>query len=517
MKIFNVEQLYKADAVTTEKQGLDPTELMERAGTLIFQWLDKRMQGAQVPIRIFCGIGDNGGDGLVVGRLLIESGYNVTTYVVNCSDKRSKNFLTNYNRIKNASKDWPILLKGEDDFPEIHRDDVIIDAVFGIGLNRCAGGWVKKLLQFINASEAYILAVDIPSGLYANKVITDTEAIIKANHTITFHSPKLAFFLPETGIFTNTFEVLNIGIDLEYIETEQTVAEYIGKFEVLQFYKPRKKFSHKGDYGHSLLIGGSYGKIGAIVLASKASLNIGSGLTTAYVPSCGYTIMQTSFHEAMVLTDASEKIISSLEIDLDYSAVGIGMGMGQDKKTVSAFGLFLKACKIPIVIDADAINILASNKAMLKDIPENSILTPHLGELKRLLGTWKNDYDKIEKALKFSKKHKLVLLIKGAHSQVVFDGKIYINSTGNPGMATAGSGDVLSGIITGLIAQGYTSLEASIFGVYLHGSAGDIAIEYKGYQALVASDILDNLGSAYIKLFEQKISPSETEEDTKKI
>ena len=198
MNIFSTEQLYQADAITIQKQELGPTDLMERAGTQVFNWLHSRMQGAQVPVRIFCGIGNNGGDGLVLARHLIQHGYNVHTYVVNCSDKRSKNFLINYDRVKQVTKKWPTLIRSEADFPEIHRDDVVVDAIFGIGLNRCMEGWVKAMVQHLNSAGAFILAIDMPSGLYPNAPIEDPDAVVKANHTLSFQTPKLSFFMPST-------------------------------------------------------------------------------------------------------------------------------------------------------------------------------------------------------------------------------------------------------------------------------------------------------------------------------
>ena len=509
MKILSVEQLYEADKITVEKQGIDTAELMERVGNQIFDWLDRRLQGAPVPIHIFCGIGDNGGDGLVVGRLLIEHGYHVIVYVVNCSEKRSKNFLINYDRIKNATKEWPTLMKSEDDFPKINPEDIIIDAIFGMGLNRCPGGWVKKLIEYLNENEAFKLAIDIPSGLYANDPLSDKEAVLKANYTLTFQTPKLSFFLPETAPFVSNFDVLDIGLDEEFLHTSEPLAQVIGKPEAQQLYIPRKKFGYKGTYGHALIIAGSYGKIGAAVLSSQAAMRIGAGLVTTFVPKCGYQIMQTAVPEAMVVSDNEDHFLSKISIDFDPSAIGVGMGIGKNEATVEALKHLFQNHICPFVIDADALNLISENKDLLKLVPKNSILTPHPGELKRLIGKWKDDYDKLEKTKKFSKKHEVVVIIKGANTITVYGDKLFINSTGNPGMGTAGSGDALSGVITGLLCQGYDHLLASIFGVYIHGAAGDMASHQLGYEALIASDIIDNLGNAYLDLFSQDEIPEE--------
>jgi hydroxyethylthiazole kinase-like uncharacterized protein yjeF len=512
MKIFSAAQLYEADKTTVEKQKITSADLMERAGTQIFQWLHQRLNGAPVPIHIFCGIGDNGGDGLVVGRLLIEHGYNVIVYVVNCSDKRSKNFLLNYDKIKNVTKNWPLLMKGEDDFPEINSEDIIMDAIFGIGLNRCPGGWVKKLIQYLNESKAFKLAVDIPSGLYSNAPLEDKEAVLKANHTLTFQAPKLAFFLPETAIFAPSFDVLDIGLDLEFLHNAEPLAQLISKPEAQRFYQAREKFGHKGTYGHALIVAGSYGKMGAAILSTTAAFRIGSGMVTAFVPKCGYNILQTAIPEAMVITDKEEAFLSDISFDFEPSAIGVGMGIGKDKATVGALKKLFTDSEIPFVIDADALNNISENKDLLKLLPKHSVLTPHPGELKRLIGEWKDDYDKLEKVKKFSEKHEVVIVIKGAYTITVYGDKLYINTTGNPGMATAGSGDALSGVITGLLSQGYDPLLASVFGVYMHGSAGDIASEQMGFEAVMAGDIIDNLGEAYLDLFAQTEPENESSE-----
>ena len=513
MKIFSKEQIYVGDQLTTEKQNISSTDLMERAGTQIFNWMHLRMQGAQVPIHIFCGIGNNGGDGLVLARHLITHGYNVITYVVNCSDKRSKDFLINYDRVKNVTKDWPKLLKCESEFPEINRDDIIVDAVFGIGLNRPADDWVQKLFQHFRTSDAFTLSIDMPSGLYADKVPEDENGVVWAGYTLSFQTPKLIFFLPETAKYTVQWEVLDIGIDPEYLFATETEVELIGKHEVLPLYKPRDKFDHKGTYGHSLIVGGSYGKIGSVLLASRATLNIGAGLVTAFVPKCGYTVLQSAFPEAMVITDANDNMITNIKFDIEPTVIGIGVGVGTHTKTVNAFEAFLKTNKTPLVIDADGLNILAKKKALLKLLPEYSVLTPHPKELERLVGIWKDDFDKLKKTKAFSKKYKAIVVIKGANTITVFNGKLYINSTGNPGLATAGSGDVLTGVITGLISQGYEQLAATIFGIYLHGKSGDLALETYGYQSLIASNVIEYLKDAYMDLFKQPEQPQEPQEE----
>lgn len=507
MKLFSAEQVYAADKFTIGKQKITSEEFMERAAIQIFNWMHLRMQGAPVKIHLFCGIGNNGGDGIALARHLKEHGYNIAVHVVNYSEKRSKDFLINLDRLKDR-KIWPNFIASDGELPEIGVDDIIVDAIFGIGLNRPPDAWVAKLFTHLHSSKAFILSVDIPSGLYMDRVPEQKDAVVKANFVLSFQVPKLVFFLPETGIYLDQWEVLDIGLDPEFLTLEETDYELIGKNEVLPIYIPRTKFSHKGTHGHALVIGGSYGKIGAVTLASSAALKTGSGLVTAYVPSCGYSVLQTALPEAMVLTEG-ETVLTEIAYAIETSAVVIGMGMGTEAKTTKAFSNFLKSNKESLVIDADGLNILSANKGLLKYLPKKSVLTPHPGELERLVGKWKDDFDKLAKVKAFSKKIDCIVIIKGAHTITVYHDKGFVNTTGNPGMATAGSGDVLSGIVTGLIAQGYEPLKAVIFGVYLHGKSADLQIEHTGYQSLVASDIVEGLGAAYLDLFKLPEPPQQ--------
>ena len=508
MKIFTTQQIYAADKFTIEKQKITSDALMERAAESIFNWLHSRLNGAKVKIHLFCGIGNNGGDGIALARYLLESQYRISVYVVNHSEKRSKDFLINLDRLKER-KHWPDFLDSDGDFPIIGPEDIIIDAIFGIGLNRDLDNWIVNLIKHINAANAYTLSIDIPSGLYMDKVPKNPDGVINANHVLSFQVPKLVFFLPETGVYLNQWELIDIGLDPEYIHKAATDFKFIGKPEALPLYIPRLKFSHKGNYGHSAIIGGSYGKIGAVNLTAKACLKIGSGLATAFVPKCGYVPLQTSVPELMVVTDKEEEFISEISLPEKASAICVGIGMGTHKKTVAAFSSFLENNKLPLVIDADGINILAKHPELLQKIPKQTVLTPHPKELERLIGEWKDDFDKIEKAKAFSKKYDCILVLKGFHTTILYKGKGYINSTGNPGMATAGSGDVLTGIITGLISQKYEALHAAIFGVYIHGLAGDATSAENGYEALIATDIIDSIGKAIMELFKR---PSQEQE-----
>lgn len=501
MKIFSAEQLKEADTATIKNQEISSLELMERAAGRAFAEIQKLLEGKNPDIKIFCGIGNNGGDGLVIARKLLEHGYSVEPYIVNCSTKRSPNFLENYERFMDVYKKFPAQIKSESDFPKINKHELIIDAIFGIGLNRAIEGWVAKLLEHINASRAFVVSIDMPSGLFSNRGLSKNQRVVQANLTLTFQSPKLAFFLPETAAFAGEFFVLDIGLDKDFLQKTPAEAWLIGKNEVRQFYRGRHKFAHKGTFGHALIIGGSYGKMGSVVLTARAAFRAGCGKVTALIPKCGYEIFQTAIAEAMVITSEGSTHLVETDIDFVPESICFGIGAGNHPETVKTFEKILQSAKQPMLIDADGLNILSENTHLWEFVPPNSVLTPHPKELERLLGKWKNDFDKLEKAKTFSKKHNIILVIKGAHSITVAGNKLYINSTGNPGMATAGSGDVLSGVITGLLAQGYNPETAAVFGVYLHGKAGDFASGNLGFEAVMAGDISQNMGKALLDLF----------------
>lgn len=510
MYILNSKQISLADKATIEKNSISSVDLMEHAATQCFQWLHTRLQGQQVKIHVFCGIGNNGGDGLVIARHLYSHGYNVECYVVNFSEKRTEEFLTNYNRLKEIGK-WPKVISNEKEFPEVKFEDIVIDAIFGNGLTRKPTGFTKKLIEYINSTKVFTLAIDFPSGLFGSKSVKNPETVLKAGHVLTFQCPKLAFLIPENKFFFNSWEVLEIGLDEEFITNLKPKNHFITKNEVIPLYKPREKWSHKGTFGHSLIIGGSFGKIGAVTLAAKAALKVGSGLVTTYVPKCGYTALQTSIPEAMVEVD-EDNALNYFNFKTKPTVIGIGPGMGTLEKTAIGFGKFLKENKIPLVIDADAINIISENKDFLNYLPKKTILTPHPKELERLVGAWKNDYEKLKLATKLSEKYNLILVLKDAHTIIIDGDSKFINSTGNPSLATAGSGDVLTGLITGLIAQSYTPINAAIFGVYLHGRTADFGAQNIGVESFTASTIIEYLPDAYLDLFKQEEPEQQQEE-----
>lgn len=511
MKVLSQAQIYEADRITLQKQGISSEALMERAAEALFGWIHHNLQGAPVNIHIFCGIGNNGGDGLALARHLLEHGYHIEVYVVNYSEKRSEDFLINLARLKER-KLWPTYLKEGSKPPQMGTADIVVDAIFGIGLNRPPAPWVLSIIEHLNESGNFIISVDIPSGLYMEQFPETFQTAIKASFVLTLGSPKLIFFLPQTGIFIKEWEVLDIGLDREFLNGLQTRFRLFGKPEARSLYRGRQRFSHKGHYGHVLLVGGSYGKVGALALASKASLKTGAGLVTAYTAQCGYLPLQCSQPEIMVETCTAEKEIDVFPELSERYTYGAGMGMGTSEGMQKAFIKWLEEHRKPLLIDADGLNALSKFPSALKHLPADSILTPHPGEMERLTGAWKNDFDKIEKAWAFAEEYNCILVLKGAYTLIMGHGQGFINIHGNPGMSTAGSGDVLSGMITALLAQGYPPLEAACLGVYLHSKAGDLLLPETGYEALTATSLIHGISLAFLDLFraeEEQETPEE--------
>ncbi|HDR52051.1 MAG TPA: NAD(P)H-hydrate dehydratase, partial [Mariniphaga anaerophila] len=392
-----------------------------------------------------------------------------------------------------------------EDFPQTEPKDILIDGLFGSGLSRPLEGFSAKIVQKINNLPNTTVAIDIPSGLMGedNKG-NNTENIVRADFTLTFQFPKISFLFAENEPFTGKWEVLPIGLHPEGIAQTPSVFHFTEKDDVREMLPARSKFAHKGTFGHALLIAGSYGKMGASVLASKACLRSGVGLLTAHVPHFGYSIIQTAVPEAMVSIDDHDSIFTGVPDLSPYTAIGAGPGLGMKSNTRKALKELIEMAKVPLVLDADALNILSENKEWLNELPENSILTPHPGEFKRLAGETANSWKRIEKQRQMAMELKTIIVLKGAFTTIALpDGKIYFNSTGNPGMATAGSGDSLTGIILGLLAQRIPPEHAAVAGVYLHGLAGDLAACQASENALIAGDITEFLGKAFLDLEKQ--------------
>jgi ADP-dependent NAD(P)H-hydrate dehydratase / NAD(P)H-hydrate epimerase len=501
MKLFTCKQIAGIDQLTMQMEPISSINLMERASFRIADWLIHRIDRNR-EVYFFAGPGNNGGDALAVARMLAWSNFKCTVYLANFGRELKGDPAINWQRLKEQDKVVLKKIESEESIPEIPTDVIAIDGLFGSGLNKPLEGLAKKIVQRINQSGGEVISIDIPSGLFGeDNSKNDPSGIVKANHTLTFQFPKLSFLFPENCQFVGDWMVLPIGLHPDAIEQTQSNYHFLTKEFMSGKIKKRGKFSHKGTYGHALLIAGSYGKKGASVLASRACLRSGVSLLTSHVPQLGYEIIQNSVPEAMISIDSSETVFSEVPDLSPYSAIGIGPGLDKKPEIQRAFKALLLAKPNKWIIDADALNILSENQDWYNLLPENTILTPHPKEFERLAGPSTDSYERLQKQFQFSAIHKVIVVCKGAHSCITLpDGRVFFNSTGNPGMATAGSGDVLTGIILGLLAQSYSPEDATLIGVYLHGLAGDLAAVEFGEYSLVAGDIISYLGKAFLRL-----------------
>ena len=501
-KIFSVQQIRRADQYTILNEPVLSVDLMERAAMACKSWIADHYTKENSFI-IFCGPGNNGGDGLAIARLLLAAGYRVQVYVAGAETNATQDFLTNKNRLQEQDDSLVKHLHTVNDFPVLPAGTILIDALFGTGLSRPAEGLLADLIRYINGAAATVIAIDIPSGLLADQHSDPSSAIIQANFTLSFQFPKLAFFFPENGEYVGEWTVLDIGLSQRFIEEEPSSHFFITEDFIKTLLHTRPKFSHKGSFGHALLVTGSYGKMGAALLATDACLRSGVGLLTVHTPVCGYEILQTTHPEAMAVIDSGEQYHKD-EIQTDaFNAVGIGPGLGTHPDTQNAVRYLLTHCKRPVVIDADALNSISKQKEGEKTIPAHAILTPHLKEFARLAGETANDFSRHAQQLAFSQKYQVYLVLKGAHTCITTpEGETYFNTSGNPGMAKGGSGDVLTGMLTSLLAQGYSQKETCLLGVFLHGRAGDLAKQNLGETSMLAGDLIRYLPQAFISLQE---------------
>ena len=498
MKIFTASQIKACDEFTIKNEPISSVFLMERAAEKCVAYLAKKIDYHQ-KIYLFCGKGNNGGDGFAIARLLYYLCYDVTVFIDQSNQGFSNDAAENFNRLKEISG---VLIK---DFSEVstflfEQDSVIIDAVFGSGLNRKLEGELAETIEKMNSAKGAKISIDIPSGLFSDEIIETDAVVFKADYTLSFQFYKKAFLHPETGKYCGKIEILDIGLHQKYINETVTHNFTIDDDLINEIYLPRNEFSHKGNFGKTCIIAGSFGKIGAAVLATKSALRTGSGLTYILAPKCGYEILQTSCPEAMFLYGGKD-FIQNFEVENDFTC-GIGSGLGTDPETEDKFLEFLSNYSLPLVLDADTLNILAKNLENLNLIPRNSIITPHPKEFARLFGETKNSFERLNLAKLKAKELHIFIVLKDHHTQVVTpEGEVFYNITGNSGLAKGGSGDVLLGMITSLLAQNYSPKNASIFGVWLHGKAADLAAEKYSKEAMQPSDLIDNLGEVFKKIY----------------
>ncbi|MCB0664803.1 MAG: NAD(P)H-hydrate dehydratase [Saprospiraceae bacterium] len=491
MKIFSNKEIRNLDQITIQTEPISSVNLMERVGRRIADWILQSIPDPKVAFHIFCGPGNNGGDGLVVARLLELQHRPVTVYVP-LSSNLSEDAKTNLDRLPRRRYLKVVDLESNYQLPE---DGILIDALFGSGLSRPLETPWSDLVNALNKSKLPILSIDIPSGMFADQ-ITDGACII-ASHTLALQSPKLAFYQRENAGKTGKIHMLDIGLSRSAMADLPAENHLICREDIASMIPARSTFDHKGIFGHALLICGGYGKVGAAILAARACLRVGAGKLTVHTPKYAYQVMQMGVPEAMTVIDDHDFWFTAAKDLNSYQTVGIGCGLGTHISTAEGLKSILDGEHPPLVMDADALNILSEHKAWLNLLAPNSILTPHPGEFKRLWGPSRNSFERLEHQRQLSVDYRIFIVYKQAYTCITTpDGYAYFNSTGNPGMATAGSGDVLTGMITGFLAQQMSPLASVLSAVYLHGLAGDLASLSVGQHSLIASDIIDHIGQA---------------------
>ena len=496
MKILTAAQTHQLDQATMRAQQITSTALMERAAGALAEWLAQRYTHAGAgEILVLCGPGNNGGDGLALARLLHNAGYAVRVALLAAAQQSAD---WQHNR-QHLPSHVPVTEMAADALPAIAPGALVLDALFGTGLARPLAGLAAAVVEHLNRAGAHVVAVDLPSGLLADEPQPDPGApVVRASYTLSFGLPKLAFLLPQNAGFVGEWHVLDIGLDQDFIDHAETPWHFTQLRDADVALPRRAKFGYKNTFGHALLLAGSHGKMGAAVLSAGACLRGGVGLLTAHIPGVGYDIFQTTHPEAMCLADAQANFISELPDLGPYQAVGIGPGLGQAAATRTVLEQLLRAAKAPLVIDADALNLLGAHRELLDLLPENTVLTPHVGEFTRLTEKARNDYQRLDLLRAFAQKHRCVVVLKGAYTAVgAPDGQVYFNSTGNPGMGTGGSGDVLTGLVLALRAdQRLGPLHAARLAVLAHGHAGDLVAAETGEAGLIAGDLVAHIGLA---------------------
>jgi NAD(P)H-hydrate epimerase len=499
MKIFSAAQIRACDAYTIHAKPISSIDLMEKASSKCAEWISGHLPKDALFV-VLCGTGNNGGDGFAVARLLHIAGFGAKAFLVRFSNELSPDCQSNLTRLRAIDRELTGIIEPETFISDIPQHIVVIDAILGTGLSRPTGGWLANFITHINQLPNRKIAIDIPSGLPADIIPDADSAIVKVQDTLSFQFYKRSFLHPESGIFAGNIHILDIGLDKTFINGTYTQYKTIDQEAINAIYKPRHPYSHKGTYGSVLLAGGSYGKMGAMVLCTRAALKAGAGLVTSLIPGCGYTILQSSAPEAMCRTNGSNTLerIDGWE---ESAAVGIGPGMGTDSSSANALAAFIDTYKKAFAVDADGLNIIASQPELLAKLPQGTIITPHPKEFSRLFGTNTNSMIQVDHARIQAMRYNINIVLKGHHTAVITtEGECWYNMTGNAGMAKGGAGDVLTGIITGLLAQGYEPHFAAMLGVYLHGLAGDLAARELSQESMLAGDIIEFLGKAFLTL-----------------
>lgn len=500
MKILTAEQVRDWDQYTILHEPIPSIGLMERAAMACTEWMELN-EMTNGPVCICCGKGNNGGDGLAIARHLADRQVPVQVCILEFGHRGTDDFQTNLARLHQYPQVHIRFIQSAEHIPAFTENALIIDALYGSGLNRAIEGVTAALIEAINGSGKPVIAIDLPSGMFADHSSLGNP-IVKATYTLSFQTWKPAFMHAENGPYLGCIEILDIGLHPDYYTQVRPPCLLTDDEDIRSIYRSRNAWGHKGNFGHAFLLAGSHGKMGAAVLAAKACLRAGCGLLTCQVPASGYGILQTTVPEAMVIEDPHPQVLTRTDGYFSkYAAIGIGPGIGTDTSTMKMLRELLEQAALPMVIDADALNLIAASADLKEKIPAGSILTPHPKEFERLFGRSDHDFKRVEMAQQQADELNVTIILKGHHSFIASPGQTgTFNGTGNAGMATGGSGDVLTGILTGLLAQGYSAHDAAVLGTYLHGLAGDLAVKEIGQESLMASDIIAYTGKAWLRI-----------------
>ncbi|PBQ32931.1 bifunctional ADP-dependent NAD(P)H-hydrate dehydratase/NAD(P)H-hydrate epimerase [Sphingobacteriaceae bacterium] len=502
MKILSTDHLKALDAFTIEHEPIKSADLMDRAARACVRRIVK-LTSLEDVIFVVCGKGNNGGDGLAITRQLNEQGYNASALVINYTDKFSSDAQHHFDLLKEKFPEKISQIKSLDELKEklTTRNCIYIDALLGTGTNKAATGLLEDTITYLNASGSKIISIDVPSGLYADKSSSENKTIIHSTLTLTFQFPKLAFLFAENKNYVPEFEIIDIGLHPQGIALQQSNFYYITKEDVSSLMRPRSKFSHKGTFGHALLLAGSKGKSGAAIIASKACLRSGAGLLTLHSNKETLNALLQHLPEAMTSEDENTDRISGIESPEKYDAIAFGPGVGSHEDTQTALKKILSYSAGKLLIDADGLNILSENKTWLNFLQPGTLLTPHPKEFERLTEKHSDDFERLKAAKHFSLKYNCILILKGAHTAIAMpDGNVFFNSSGNAGLAKGGTGDGLTGIILGLLSRGYPAPQAALIGTFVHGFAADLCVKKKSKESLLISDVIEQLPKAFRKL-----------------
>jgi hydroxyethylthiazole kinase-like uncharacterized protein yjeF len=471
LPLLTASQIREADAYTIAHEPTSSVDLMERASKAFVNWFINHFPDKGQSIAVYCGTGNNSGDGLAIARLLFEHGYTyVNVTIARFSTHSSEDFNVNLARLELLPITVTELSAGYELINE--TSEILIDALLGSGLNKPLEDDYKRLVDELNNLRKNVVAVDVPTGFYTDGEVNGNHTVLKAELVITFQQPKINFLLPESGSVIKCWEAVNIGLNDEFIKSLQSPYQLVKEDDIKAMLKPRARFSHKGTFGHALIIAGQAKTMGAALLCSSACVYAGAGLTTACIPQSGLTALNNYQAEVMAIV-RQEYEQPDLELE-KYSVVALGPGLGTNEDALTLLKNVLDGYDKPVVIDADGLNLLAAHPKLLCDLSAGSIISPHMKEFDRLFGEHSSWWQRLQTLRVKAQELQICIVLKNSYTITATpEGMLYFNSTSNSAMAVGGMGDVLTGIITALLAQNYTPEQACLMGVYLHGKAGD--------------------------------------------